>query len=95
MVVTAFVSPALLDSAMTNNGVVMKVSANGTTGHLLYTGDGRYIFRVYQDNFDFTDYDLHHSDLCVTITDEDATLYSDEHGYRLDHNPETLGKSGD
>ena len=69
----------------------MKLSADGVEGHLLYTGAGRYVFRVYTDNFEFTDYDLLHSDLCVTITDKDATFYSDEQGDRLDHNPATLG----
>ena len=66
----------------------MKLSADGVEGHLLYTG---YVFRVYADNFEFTDYDLLHSDLCVTITDKDATFYSDKHGNRLDHSPATLG----
>ena len=70
----------------------MKLSANGVEGHLLYTGTGQYVFRVYTDNFEFTDYDLLHSDLCVTITDKDATFYSDNKGNRLDHTPETLGE---
>ena len=69
----------------------MKLSANGVEGHLIHTGNDRYVFRVYTDNFEFTDYDLLHSDLCVTITDADATFYSDEHGNRLDHAPATLG----
>ena len=69
----------------------MKLSADGVEGHLLYIGDEHYVFRVYTDNGDFTDYDLLHSDLCVTITDKDATFYSDEQGDRLDHNPATLG----
>jgi hypothetical protein len=69
----------------------MKLSADGVEGHLLYTGAGQYVFRVYTDNFEFTDYTLLHSDLCVTITDKDATFYSDDRGNRLDHNPETLG----
>jgi hypothetical protein len=34
---------------------------------------------------------LLHCDLSVTITDKDATFYSDDEGNRLDHNPETLG----
>ena len=71
----------------------MKLSANGVEGILLHTGDGRYVFRVYTDNFDFTDYDLLHSDLCVTITDSDATFYSDDRGNRLDHSPATLGNN--
>jgi hypothetical protein len=68
----------------------MKLSAKGVEGLLIYTGVGGYVFRVYTDNFEFTDYDLLHCDLSVTITDEDATFYSDEHGNRLDHNPATL-----
>jgi len=69
----------------------MKLSADGVQGHLLHTGNGRYVFRVYADRFEFTDYDLLHSDLCVTITDRDATFYSDDSGNRLDHSPATLG----
>jgi hypothetical protein len=69
----------------------MILSANGVEGLLIRCFDGRYRFRVYKANFDFTDYDLLHTDICVTITDEDATFYSDERGNRLDHNPETTG----
>ena len=66
-------------------------SATGVEGQLIYCADGAYRFRVYRDKFQFTDYELLHSDLSVTITDWDATLYSDEQGNRLDHNPATLG----
>jgi hypothetical protein len=66
-------------------------SANGVEGHLIYTAMGKYMFRVYTDNFEFTDYDLLHCDLSVTITDKDATFYSDDKGNRLDHSPATLG----
>jgi hypothetical protein len=69
----------------------MKISANGVEGQLIWCGDGMYRFRVYTDNFEFTDYDLLHSDLSVTITDLDATFYSDDNGNRLDHSPQTLG----
>ena len=69
----------------------MKLSANGVQGQLIWCSDGVYRFRVYTDDFEFTDYDLLHSDLSVTITDPDATFYSDHNGDRLDHNPETLG----
>ena len=69
----------------------IKQSANGVEGLLIRCFDGQYRFRVYKANFDYTDYDLRHSDLCVTITDEDATFYSDDRGNRLDHNPATLG----
>jgi hypothetical protein len=69
----------------------MKLSADGVEGHLIYTAMGKYMFRVYTDEGEFTDYDLHHSDLCVTITDKDATFYSDAFSNRLDHSPATLG----
>jgi hypothetical protein len=69
----------------------MKISAEGVEGQLIYTAMGKYMFRVYTDNHEFTDYDLCHSDLSVTITDKDATFYSDEFSNRLDHSPETLG----
>ena len=70
---------------------MITVSANGVQGFLIRCFDGQYRFRVYKANFDYTDYDLRHSDLCVTITDEDATFYSDGKGNRLDHNQQTLG----
>jgi hypothetical protein len=69
----------------------MKLSAHGVEGQLIYIDSGKYMFRVYTDNFEFTDYDLLHCDLSVTITDEDATFYSDDRGNRLDHSPATLG----
>jgi len=47
---------------------------------------------VYDDNHNFVDYDLRHSDLTVTINDEDAYFYRDEYSDALDHAPETLGK---
>ena len=65
--------------------------AKGVEGFLIRCFDGRYRFRVYKSNLDFTDYDLLHSDLSVTITDEDATFYSDDKSNKLDHNPATLG----
>ena len=64
-------------------------SANGTKGILISTENG-YMFRVYDsENIEnFTDYSLHHSDLSVTITDEDAYFYDNR---VLDHSPKTLG----
>ena len=66
------------------------VPANGVTGHLISV-EGRTMFRVYDQDHNFTDYDLHHADLEVTITDPDAYFYRDEFSDRLDHSPETLG----
>ena len=66
-------------------------SAKGLRGHIIDTFDGNYYFRVYDADHNFTDYDLHHADLEVTITDPDAYFYRDEFTDRLDHSPETLG----
>jgi hypothetical protein len=68
------------------------VSATGKTGFLLnpYHEGGAWVFRVYE-NGTFTDYKLYHSDLCVTIIDEDASFYTDEENSTLDHSLETLG----
>jgi hypothetical protein len=63
-------------------------SANGVEGHLIYTHSGKYMFRVYDAEHNFVDYDLQHSDLCVTICDPDAYFYLDS---VLDHAPATLG----
>jgi hypothetical protein len=73
----------------------MKIKpANGVRGHLLYIHDKHdsYVFRVYDSEHNFVDYDLLHCDLTVTIDDEDAYFYSDEQGNTLDHAPSTLGK---
>jgi hypothetical protein len=66
-------------------------SANGVEGCLIRGHDGTYWFRVYDADHNFVDYDVTHSDLCVTITDPDAFFYSDEYSVRLDHAPATLG----
>lgn len=66
--------------------------ALGVEGTLIPLFDGSWVFRVYDKNGDFVDYDIHHSDLWIKITDPDAVLYSDDGGYRLDHHPSTLGK---
>jgi hypothetical protein len=47
---------------------------------------------VYDADHNFTDYDLRHCDLTVVIDDEDAFLYEDDAGERLDHAPMTLGE---
>ena len=69
-------------------------NANVTQGMLLNPShkDVEWVFRVYHGNGTFTDYDLCHSDLCVTINDADAFFYKDANGpNRLDHSPATLG----
>jgi hypothetical protein len=70
----------------------MKIKqATGTTGFILDTLDG-YVFRVYHEAGNFTDYNLRSGDLEVTIVDEDACFYpNDKGGGTLDYGPETLG----
>ena len=66
-------------------------SANGTSGVLLLIGE-TWVFRVYHGDGEFTDYDIFHSDLSVTINDGDAYFYEREDGsVYLDHSPQTLG----
>ena len=67
-------------------------SANGVTGQLITIFDGTVYFRVYDEDHNFVDYELAHSDLTVTIDDVDAFFYNDEFTARLDHSPSTLGK---
>lgn len=74
------------------------VSANGTTGILIpvFVDDNapKIVFRVYNSvtDFSYIDYDLNHSDLQVTVNDEDAYFYD---GLYLDHSPLTLGIKDD
>ena len=61
-------------------------SAKGTKGFLIYTMNDVYVFRVYREDHTFTDYDILHCDLELTINDEDATFYEFEDGRNiLDH----------
>lgn len=72
----------------------MKVKyADGVTGQLLYIhGTNKYVFRIYQPDHTFTDYDIYHCDLTITINDADAFFYEHEDGRMiLDHSPATLG----
>ena len=62
--------------------------AKGTKGHIIRVGD-TYMFRVYDKDYNFIDYDILHYDLEVEILDTDATLYSSEYGNYLDHAPIT------
>lgn len=69
----------------------MKIkTANGVSGVLIFTIAGEVKFRVY-DTSSFTDYDIMHSDLSITIDDDDAYFYVDSTTKKLDHSPNTLG----
>lgn len=60
--------------------------AKGTKGYIIRVGN-TYMFRVYDANHNFIDYDILHHDLEVEIVDTDAVLYSSEYGDYLDHTP--------
>lgn len=64
--------------------------ANGATGYLIRTGD-TVVFRIYDKNHDFVDYDIAHYDMRVQIQESDAYFYEDDTGAWVDHSPETLG----
>ena len=67
-------------------------TANGVVGDLIYChATKNYMFRVYDANHDFKDYDILHNDLRVKIIDADAHFYEDNGELTLDHSPATLG----
>lgn len=67
-------------------------SAAGVSGMLIKLFGGGYAFRVYQSNGEFTDYDLNHDDLAVTIdSDALASFYSSGENHSLDHSPGVFG----
>jgi hypothetical protein len=66
--------------------------AAGTRGVILRSSDGRLTFRVYRDAGDFTDYEIRHDELSVTIAaDELASFYKVGDDRILDHSPQVLG----
>jgi hypothetical protein len=67
-------------------------SANNTTGYLIRVGDD-IMFRVYDASNNFTDYEIYHYDMCVTIQDTDAYFYKNEDLDFIDYSPQTLGIS--
>lgn len=72
----------------------MKIKpAKGASGHLIHCVD-HYMFRVYDYSVEpptFIDYNVHHCDLLVTITDVDSAFYSSNGVDYLDHAPGTIG----
>ena len=74
----------------------MTQSANGVEGHLIYSAIlDTYMFRVYNADGDFVDYDIAHCVFCVTINDPDAYFYCRGDRDVLDHAPATLGIEDD
>ena len=66
-------------------------TANGEVGYLIWCGGDRYVFRQYDANHDFKDYDIRHCDMRIKIIDADAHFYEDNGKLTLDHSPATLG----
>lgn len=70
---------------------VTATRADGTDA-VLIRGTDTFFLRVYSDNGQFTDYDIHHDDLSVRIADDAlASFYSDGERRYIDHSPEVLG----
>lgn len=69
-------------------------SAAGVKGVLIRAHGGAMMFRVYHDVERFTDYEIRHDDLSVTIDkDELAAFYRIGERGILDHSPQVLGLS--
>jgi hypothetical protein len=67
-------------------------SASGVKGVIIRTPDGEIAFRVYHDREHFTDHEIRHDDLSVTIdADELASFYKVGERDILDHSPKVLG----
>jgi hypothetical protein len=55
--------------------------------------NNEYVFRVYEEDHSFIDYDILHCDLDVTIDSDDAVFYEYEDGTAaLDHSYEMAGE---
>jgi hypothetical protein len=70
--------------------------AGGVKGILIRSGS-ELLFRVHENEETFTDYDILHDDLSVTIDPEElASFYSYGENHSLDHSPNVFGlKSAD
>jgi hypothetical protein len=74
---------------------VLARPAAGVKGCLIRTIDSQILFRVYHDAEHFTDYEIRHDDLSVTIDEAElAAFYTGSKGNVLDHGPEVLGLEG-
>lgn len=61
-------------------------------GVLLKSFGGGMFFREYAgENGEYVDYEILHSDLSITINDDDAAIYKINGSLAIDHSPETLG----
>ncbi len=69
-----------------------EIPAAGTTGFLCRSALGGYFFRVYKPDGEFSDYELRHDDLQVTISNEAmASFYQFDDAQVLDYASSVLG----
>ncbi|MFT6419977.1 MAG: hypothetical protein ACJAWP_000508 [Porticoccus sp.] len=74
------------------NSRAKEETASGVSGVLCKDSEGDYFFRVYHSDKSFTDYELCHDDLPVTIAqDALASFYRLKDHNVLDHSPQVLG----
>jgi len=68
----------------------IRLPANDLTGFLIKEFGGEIIFRVYNNDKTFIDYNIAHNDLEVKILSKDAYIYKNGDNYILDYSPEVL-----
>lgn len=72
--------------------VALVKKAADVSGVLIKDARGDFVFRVYGKEGEFTDYDIRHDELAVTIAEyELAALYQFDDRFVLDHSPQVLG----
>lgn len=78
--------------ATENSGNLGVTPAIGVRGVLIRSGfDDRVLFRVYDHNHDFVDYEITNYDCEVVIIDPSAALIRNEAGDFLDYTAEAMG----
>ena len=72
-----------------------RFSANGVraTLHPYFDEKGGYFVRIYDQEFNYKDYDILHADLEIQILDYSADFIETENGNYLDYSLEALGVS--
>jgi hypothetical protein len=67
-----------------------EIPAGGVTGVLCRSLDSKYFFRIYHADKTFTDYDLRHDDMTITIAADELVSF-----YRLENGDGVLDRSSD
>ena len=68
-----------------------EIPAKGQKAFLIRTLDGLMIRQYSSDKKTFTDYEIAHYDLQITIDDDFASFYQGKHNY-IDYSSEVFGK---